>query len=43
LLDEDPQAARRHWAEALRLLSDFDDPRAAATRGSLEHRLGETI
>ncbi|KUO16971.1 hypothetical protein AQJ91_33370 [Streptomyces dysideae] len=43
LLDEDPQAARRHWAEALRLLSDFDDPRAAATRGSLERRLGETI
>ncbi|MCX4763762.1 tetratricopeptide repeat protein [Streptomyces sp. NBC_01275] len=45
LLDESPEAwrtARRHWAEALRLLSDFDDPRATTMRDGLEHRLAET-
>nr|WP_189786186.1 tetratricopeptide repeat protein [Streptomyces capitiformicae] len=41
LLDEDPQATRRHWAEALRLLADFDDPRATTARDSLERRLAE--
>ncbi|MCX4906177.1 tetratricopeptide repeat protein [Streptomyces sp. NBC_00878] len=41
LLDETPEAARQHWTEALRLLADYDDPRAAATRNSLEHRLAE--
>lgn len=41
LLDENPQSSRRHWAEAMRLLADFDDPRAARTRASLESRLEE--
>ncbi|MER6128272.1 tetratricopeptide repeat protein [Streptomyces sp. NPDC001795] len=41
LLDEDPDAARRYWTKALSLLVDYDDPRAAATRTSLEHRLAE--
>ncbi|WP_200305815.1 hypothetical protein [Streptomyces adelaidensis] len=40
LLDEDPSAARRCWAEALRLPAGFDDPRAGAARRSLERRLG---
>jgi tetratricopeptide (TPR) repeat protein len=39
MLSEDPQAAIRHWREALRLLSAYDDPRAAATRGRVERRL----
>ncbi|MFJ9585690.1 ATP-binding protein [Streptomyces acidicola] len=42
LLDEDPQAARQYWAEALTLVAAFDDPRAATTRTSLERRLEET-
>ncbi|WP_199836133.1 tetratricopeptide repeat protein [Streptomyces sp. TP-A0356] len=39
LLEEAPAAARQHWAEALRLLAAYDDPRAVATRNSLERRL----
>ncbi|MFI0821552.1 hypothetical protein ACH4TX_39180 [Streptomyces sp. NPDC021098] len=42
LLGDDPEAARRHWAEALRLLGDYDGPRAVAMRGAVEHRLGTT-
>jgi len=41
LIDDDPDAARRHWSEALRLLADYDDPRAVAVRGDVERRLAE--
>ncbi|RAJ69076.1 NB-ARC domain-containing protein [Streptomyces sp. Amel2xB2] len=34
--DDDPQAARRHRADALSLVAAFDDPRAAAFRERLE-------
>lgn len=40
LRSRDPQSARQHWAEALRLLADYDDPRAAAQRNRIERRLG---
>ncbi|MQS16493.1 tetratricopeptide repeat protein [Streptomyces kaniharaensis] len=36
---EDPEAARWHWAEALSLLADYDDPRAVAIRTRIERRL----
>jgi tetratricopeptide (TPR) repeat protein len=39
MLSEDPEAALRHWTEALRLLADYDDPRAAATRARVERQL----
>ncbi|MFI0780618.1 hypothetical protein [Streptomyces sp. NPDC021212] len=45
VVGEDPEAARRHWTEVLRLLADYDDPRATALRGHVERRLaglGET-
>jgi tetratricopeptide (TPR) repeat protein len=42
LLDKDPEAARRHWRQALSLLADFDDARAARQRASLERRLAGT-
>ncbi|MDT0342278.1 ATP-binding protein [Streptomyces litchfieldiae] len=32
LRDERPDRAREHWAEALRLLAGYDDPRAVTTR-----------
>ncbi|MFI1397741.1 ATP-binding protein [Streptomyces sp. NPDC020681] len=38
-LSEDGEAARRHWSQALRLLADYDDPRAVATRARVERRL----
>lgn len=38
--DGDPEAARAEWSEALRLLTGYDDPRAVATRGRVEGRLG---
>ncbi|GAB2954323.1 tetratricopeptide repeat protein [Streptomyces pseudoechinosporeus] len=41
LLDKAPDEARRHWTRALRLLADYDDPRATAMRDTLEHRLAE--
>jgi tetratricopeptide (TPR) repeat protein len=41
VLGDDPEAARRHWAEALRLLADYNDPRATALRGDVERRLAE--
>lgn len=39
VLGDAPEAARRHWTEALRLLADYDDPRAVAVRGGVERRL----
>ncbi|MEU5728912.1 tetratricopeptide repeat protein [Streptomyces antimycoticus] len=42
VLGENPEAARRHWAEALRLIADFSDPRAVAVREAIERRLAET-
>jgi len=42
LLDEDPEAAHRHWAKALGLLTDYGDPRAVAVRTRIEARLAET-
>ena len=42
VLDERPEEARRHWAQALSLLADFSDPRAAAVREAIERRLTET-
>ena len=41
LLDKDPDAAVRHWTEALRLLAGYDDPRAVAARGDIERKLAE--
>ncbi|MER6143095.1 tetratricopeptide repeat protein [Streptomyces sparsogenes] len=38
---ECPEEARRHWAEALRLLAEFDDPRAMAVREGIERWLTE--
>lgn len=40
LLPEDPEAARREWAEALTRLAAYDDPRAAGVRGRIGRRLG---
>ncbi|MFD7500635.1 tetratricopeptide repeat protein [Streptomyces sp. NPDC059850] len=37
--DDDPEAARRHWAEALSLLADYADPRATTVRSGIERRL----
>ncbi|MDT0342787.1 hypothetical protein [Streptomyces litchfieldiae] len=34
-----PAAPRRHWAEALRLLAGYDDPRAARIRERVASRL----
>lgn len=42
VLDESPEEAHRHWAQALSLLSDFGDPRAVAARERIERRLAET-
>ncbi|MEU9792348.1 tetratricopeptide repeat protein [Streptomyces sparsogenes] len=42
VLGESPEDARRRWARALRLLADFDDPRAMALREGIERRLTET-
>lgn len=39
MLSEDPETALQHWTEALRLLADYDDPRAAATRNRVERQL----
>ncbi|MFF5114045.1 hypothetical protein [Streptosporangium sp. NPDC000509] len=39
LLDEDPEAADRHWTMALGLLADYDDPRAVAIRTRIESRV----
>lgn len=41
LSDEEREAARRHWTKALGLLSDYDDPRAVATRRRVEQRMTE--
>ena len=37
--DDGPEAARAAWAEAVRLLSGFEDPRAVATRRRIAQRL----
>ncbi|MER7789228.1 tetratricopeptide repeat protein, partial [Streptomyces sp. NPDC097640] len=42
VLDENSEEARRHWAQALRLLTDFGDSRAVAARENIERRLTET-
>ncbi len=42
LHDEDPEAARQHRGTALRLLADYDDPRAVTLRGDIERRQTET-
>ncbi|WP_329084787.1 ATP-binding protein [Streptosporangium sp. NBC_01469] len=42
LLDEDLEAAHRHWTEALGLLSGYDDPRAVAVRDRIGLRMTET-
>ncbi|MER7212291.1 tetratricopeptide repeat protein [Streptosporangium sp. NPDC000239] len=39
LVEEDPEAARRHWTKALGLLADYDDPRAAGIRHRIERRI----
>ncbi|WP_335979701.1 ATP-binding protein [Streptomyces sp. CA2R106] len=39
VVGESPEEARRQWAQALRLLDDFDDPRAVMTRENIERRL----
>jgi tetratricopeptide (TPR) repeat protein len=38
----DAGAAARHWAEALRLLGGYDDPRAAAVREDIRRRVSPT-
>ncbi|WP_405984481.1 ATP-binding protein [Streptomyces sp. NBC_00872] len=35
---DDPEAARTHWTDALRLLAGYDDPRAVAARERAEGR-----
>ncbi|MEV7682698.1 tetratricopeptide repeat protein [Streptomyces sp. NPDC088341] len=35
---DDPEAARTHWTDALRLLAGYDDPRAVAARERAESR-----
>ncbi|MFF3753383.1 tetratricopeptide repeat protein [Streptomyces sp. NPDC002018] len=42
LAAEEPQAALGHWADALRLLAGYDDPRAVAARERMESRRAET-
>ncbi|MGS2644177.1 ATP-binding protein [Streptosporangium sp. G12] len=42
LLDEDSEAAHRHWTEALSLLSGYDDPRVVAVRDRIGLRVTET-
>ncbi|WP_037644883.1 ATP-binding protein [Streptomyces hygroscopicus] len=42
VLGESSEDARRHWAQALRLLVEFDDPRAVTVREGIERRLTET-
>jgi tetratricopeptide (TPR) repeat protein len=39
VLSEDPEAALRHWSQALRILADYDDPRAVATRDRVAGQL----
>ncbi|MFC4563698.1 ATP-binding protein [Nocardiopsis mangrovi] len=39
LVPDRPDEARRHWAEALRLLAGYDDPRAVWTRERVEGRI----
>ncbi|MGW7515130.1 ATP-binding protein [Streptomyces sp. NPDC054796] len=36
---QDPGQARRSWAEALRLLGRYDDPRTVRMRAEIDHRL----
>ncbi|MFF7656863.1 tetratricopeptide repeat protein [Streptomyces sp. NPDC007983] len=38
---ENSEEARRHWAQAMTLLADFSDPRSAAARETIEHKLTE--
>ncbi|WP_378577046.1 ATP-binding protein [Nocardiopsis mangrovi] len=42
LTNERPDEARGHWTEALRLLADYDDPRAVWTRERIEGRITGT-
>ncbi|MFD4657205.1 ATP-binding protein [Kitasatospora sp. NPDC058444] len=39
VLTDDPQAARRHWTEALALLDGYGDPRAITARQRIARRL----
>jgi tetratricopeptide (TPR) repeat protein len=39
LRETDPGQARRHWTAALRLIDDYDDPRAAKLRERIERDL----
>jgi tetratricopeptide (TPR) repeat protein len=40
LCAEEPERAREHWDEALRLLAGYDDPRAVRMRDGIGDRLG---
>jgi tetratricopeptide (TPR) repeat protein len=40
---EDPEQARRHWAETLRLVATYDDTRAMRMRQGIEHRLAAML
>ncbi|MBD0738634.1 hypothetical protein BGM09_35415 [Streptomyces sp. CBMA29] len=41
LFPDDPAAARGHWAEALRHLAAYDDPRAAAVRARIRRSVAD--